>query len=1261
MTSLAIVGLSCAYGSGACDADRDLDAYARNLYQGTSASYGNAEPDNAALEKVVRKLLAGVTAKIHIDSTDVPIGSSNVRLGTLVCTALAAEAKAQSIAQVAADALGIRAVGDAPPLSAGLETGDLALALHSAQQWLSAETSNQVDLVLIAAEESLGTGAILLAREDRVRVGTIYARIDYAAEGATPELDRPGDIGYLETGMWPPAPEVVSMCAQSEPDLTCAVGSLAPESDRVSPVASLIKVALAIHRRTLYPSPDPNGVGTIKGWESTPFYVVPRARPWFTSGSQIRQAAIVYRRGAGWVQLRLAEAGPDRRDVRLRRQLYARECCYLLPVAGTGPEALLVRLEGLRQELTRDTDPAAIARAAAAAYAAEPDAAYAVALVGHDRDELLKEIAYAVDGVRRAFEPGSRRKDWQTPKGSALTADPLGNGSIAFVYPGAFNAYVGLAQDLFQHFPGLHASYAHLTNDLGQRLAERFLYPRSRTWAEAANTAIWEARLRDNSVALIESGAMAAVGHTLVLRRLFGVEAHMAFGYSLGEISMLWAGGVWQEGDKGSASFSSSSLFRNRVVGSKLAIREHWGLAPDEPMIWATYLLKARVEAVQEAVAREPRVYLTLINLPDEVVIGGEAAACRRVVAALSCHALEVPYDIAIHNDAIASEYENLVALYSQEVFARPDVRFYSAAGYEPLALEQDALAEAIAKMSCNRVDFPRLVRRVYDDGARIFVELGPLATCTRRIKRILKGVPHTAVAMNPSPGSDFEGVLGVLALLIAHRVPVDLDALYQSEAESVADDISCELVLWPQTTAGPALNDGGRQLEPATATPGYLPRIEDKQMHRAFLDARSAAQDGAGDVIGLQVAASDQLLAMQPGSSGSMAPARNGVAFIEDDVRTFATGDVALCFGSDYEVYRGRRVPRIPNGDLQFITRVMTIEGEPGVFQDEPALWSEFDVPARGWFDQGGVGLPPHVALMEIALQPCGFLSAYLRSPMLLPEADLYFRNLDGQARILAELDLRGKTLVNHVRMISSTRAQGVILQSFTFALSCEGTRFYEGDASFGFFPREAMLRQSGAETPADGTGMRHSPIRPAHLQTVPLVEPVPHQLQLLHRIHAEPEGGRYGKGLIRGEGYVTPWDWFFRAHFYEDPVMPGSLGVEAAAQALRAFGRYRHTEFARAIGAPSAARVQEWKYRGQIAPPASPPHSAGTPGRGGWSVEVHVAEESFSDRGRGVPAGSLALSGDAEVWRGSGAHNRVRIYEISGLSVRLDKDGEV
>lgn len=67
---------------------------------------------------------------------------------------------------------------------------------------------------------------------------------------------------------------------------------------------------------------------------------------------------------------------------------------------------------------------------------------------------------------------------------------------------------------------------------------------------------------------------------------------------------------------------------------------------------------------------------------------------------------------------------------------------------------------------------------------------------------------------------------------------------------------------------------------------------------------------------------------------------------------------------------------------------------------------------------------------------------------------------------------------------------------------------------------------------------------------------------------------------------------EWFSKAHFFQDPVMPGSLGVDAIAQVVQWYmletgGRLRegspiHPRFeAVALDEPT-----RWKYRGQVVP---------------------------------------------------------------------------
>jgi 3-hydroxymyristoyl/3-hydroxydecanoyl-(acyl carrier protein) dehydratase len=140
--------------------------------------------------------------------------------------------------------------------------------------------------------------------------------------------------------------------------------------------------------------------------------------------------------------------------------------------------------------------------------------------------------------------------------------------------------------------------------------------------------------------------------------------------------------------------------------------------------------------------------------------------------------------------------------------------------------------------------------------------------------------------------------------------------------------------------------------------------------------------------------------------------------------------------------------------------------------------------------------------------------------------------------------------------------------------------------------------------------------------------------QLDFLDEVRFTPGGGRYGQGYIYATARVDPRAWFFGCHFYQDPVMPGSLGVEAMVQAMQAYalrqdlGRgFRSPRFE-----PAADHGVTWKYRGQL-----------TPGNEALALEIHLREPENRPEG-------LVLSGDASLWK-----DGLRIYAVDGVAIQL------
>jgi 3-hydroxymyristoyl/3-hydroxydecanoyl-(acyl carrier protein) dehydratase len=392
-------------------------------------------------------------------------------------------------------------------------------------------------------------------------------------------------------------------------------------------------------------------------------------------------------------------------------------------------------------------------------------------------------------------------------------------------------------------------------------------------------------------------------------------------------------------------------------------------------------------------------------------------------------------------------------------------------------------------------------------------------------------------------------------------------------------------------------------------------------EVHATFVHTQAL---GLEQIAGMIEA---QMQAVQAGEEPVVAHTRvqrtGPVLFDLGHLVEFATGSMARCFGAEFQVFEGRRHPRIPNGDLLLMSRVVSIDGTRLEFDHPSSILSEYDVPEQAWFwTLEDEALPPFSVLMEIALQPCGFLAAYLGSSLLFPQVDYFFRNLDGNGCVLQPLDVRGKTIVCEAKLLSTVTSGNTIIQKFTFMLSCEGTAFFGGESVFGFFPPEGMASQAGL----DG-GKTVLPA--AESSQGKWIDLARGQMNFLDRVSICEQDAS-----ILGVRKNTADAWFYACHFYQDAVMPGSLGVEAILEALRAYARQTGLvqQFVRPVFGLAEGVRMNWRYRGQILPT----HEQ-------MKIEVKVTQVT-----RNPADGSVVLEADASLWADS-----VRIYEVKRAAI--------
>jgi PfaB family protein len=607
---------------------------------------------------------------------------------------------------------------------------------------------------------------------------------------------QPADIAYLEvcgSGVSQADEAEIQGLIQAyrsqEPELSCAIGSIKANlghTEEVSGILSLIKTALCLYYRYIPVVPQWTGPKIPQAWLGSPFYVASQSKPWFLElETTIRKAAInSLEKDGSYAHLILSEV-LNHREYNYR--YLAQIPYYLLPIAADDRASVLEQIHTLLQALANTPSLPALASSTFATFQTRPTATYALAILGHNHEELTRELQRAITGVNLAFDSG---KDWQTPLGSYFTAKPqTQNGKVAFVYSGSFTSYIGIAQNLFRLFPQIYDDV--LIKSVYERAADigKIIYPRSLHKLSNRELEALEQEFIKNPISMLKSEVGFAGIMTTILKNYFQIQSPCAFGYSLGEISMMLAQGVWTDFKEPSDYLDSSPLFKTRLSGPKNAVREYWKMPPihNSPSedFWSNYVLMCPLSRVQEAVKHESRVYIPLINTPEEVVIAGESKACQRVIANLKCEALLTSINHVIHCEPMRSEYDEIVRINTIKIKNLPETVFYFAAEDGSITLDSHSIGRYIGTDLCQQLDFPRLINRVYNDGYRIFIEVGVGSNCSRWIDATLKHKEHLAISMNRRGVDAHTSIIKILAKLLSHRVSLDLSPLYSASINS--------------------------------------------------------------------------------------------------------------------------------------------------------------------------------------------------------------------------------------------------------------------------------------------------------------------------------------------------------------------------------------------------------------------------------------------------------------------------------------------
>lgn len=607
---------------------------------------------------------------------------------------------------------------------------------------------------------------------------------------------KPQNLSYLElaNSLWLEesstlAPQLLNLFKEGQRPL--AVGSLERligQTGCVSALASVLKSALCLYRHALPATPNfTRPLAEPQLWQDSRLFAPRQSAYWYRNRAQGKRQAGV-----------LARAYPDHYGAALLEEVEespaeAKALSSLLPpsalvVVAAGPEpaaitqrlsALLAELENLpASELTPAQQRQTLAALSLQWYReSDLQAPLAAAIV------LNLEVENPLQDLKRdlelALQHVSEHPQESLERGNIYYhPQPLAaQGKVAFVYPGSGANFLGLGRELALRFPAQMEALDSRQKYLADEFMARWNQPYALDWSEGWQHRAWE-RLSADTHQMMFSQVSFAMLSTAVVRHL-GIEPQAAIGYSLGESAALFSLGAWPDPDLMYERMQSSELFRKDLSGPCRSARQAWQFPAEEPFTWVVGLLRLPAPQVSAAMEGIERIRLLIVNTDTECVVGGVPQALEELCRRLHTQAITVSGVDTVHCDCLAPVARQYWEMHHLPCTPPPGIDFYSAYFQKAYPLTSEAIADSIAGHGQHGFNYPATIRQAWADGVRLFLEMGPGASCTRMIRSILRDEPHAAYSLSVRNQNEALSLAHFLAAVLSQGLRPNLVELW--------------------------------------------------------------------------------------------------------------------------------------------------------------------------------------------------------------------------------------------------------------------------------------------------------------------------------------------------------------------------------------------------------------------------------------------------------------------------------------------------
>ena len=549
---------------------------------------------------------------------------------------------------------------------------------------------------------------------------------------------------------------------------SCALGSVKSmigHTKTAAGLAGLIKSSLALKHHVLPPTIGVNQPNKVLCDPASALYVNTENRPWLVSNGHAPRRAGVSSFGFGGTNFHavLEEYTGEFHDSD-RIDLNPRPCeIFTWRRASRGEIG-----EALRQFLSEVSELASceLAELAAALLHDEMQRGRAptepancrLAIVAQSFADLKQKL----DIAARQISTSEQRN--QTAGIYYSEAEPIGTEAICFLFPGQGSQSPNMLRELVLAHPELHSLFESADVQVQGILPEplsSYIYPPPTFDNPAPKSAIHETFVAQPAMAVADLFCSQ-------LLSLYGIEAAMVAGHSFGEYAALAA----------AEAISPHDLFRLSALRGQAAHRS--GLEGSGAMAAIGAGVDETMKALQEFGIE---AFPANINAPHQTVIAGGVQSILEAVTKLPrkrISARRLAVSAAFHTPLLAEGAKELAQHLAATPFSLPKRTVFSNTTADVYPTNVDEMRQLLTRHLIEPVRFHQQILRIYEHGARVFIEAGPGSVLTNLTTRILEGKPFTAIAMVPNGQNDLQSFGILLARSWVLGLPVRLERWFQ-------------------------------------------------------------------------------------------------------------------------------------------------------------------------------------------------------------------------------------------------------------------------------------------------------------------------------------------------------------------------------------------------------------------------------------------------------------------------------------------------